>query len=109
MLIEEEPEVMPPTNACSGDAQNLKQSSERHNRGAGTFRSRMWRGLDRRQNARLVQHWAAGAQRVTKPHSDESRARMEELMQRDENTLVQHRTARRQTPKRLDSCRSMRR
>ena len=32
---------------------------------------------------------AAGAQRVTKPHSDECRARMEELMQRDDDTLVQ--------------------
>ena len=35
----------------------LNQSSERHNRGAGTFWSRMWRGMDRRQNARLVQLW----------------------------------------------------
>ena len=34
---------------------------------------------------------AAGAQTVTKPHSDECRARMEELMQRDEDTLVQQR------------------
>ena len=34
---------------------------------------------------------APGAQRVTKPHSDECRARMEELMQRDEDTLVQQR------------------
>ena len=34
---------------------------------------------------------AARAQRVTMPHSDESRARMEELMQRDEDTLVQQR------------------
>ena len=34
---------------------------------------------------------AAGAQRVTKPHSDECRARMEELMQRDEDTPVQQR------------------
>ena len=34
---------------------------------------------------------AAGAQRVTKPHSDECRARMDELMQRDEHTLVQQR------------------
>ena len=34
---------------------------------------------------------AAGAQRVTKPHSDERRARMEELMQRDEDALVQQR------------------
>ena len=34
---------------------------------------------------------AAGAQRVTKPHSDECRARMGELMQRDEDTLVQQR------------------
>ena len=34
---------------------------------------------------------AAGAQRVMKPHSDECRARMEELMQRDEDTLVQQR------------------
>ena len=34
---------------------------------------------------------AAGAQRVTKPHSDECRARMDEVMQRDENTLVQQR------------------
>ena len=34
---------------------------------------------------------AAGAQRVTKPHSDECRARMEELMQGDEDTLVQQR------------------
>ena len=34
---------------------------------------------------------AAGAQRVTKPHSDECRARMEEFMQRDEDTLVQQR------------------
>ena len=33
---------------------------------------------------------AAGAQRV-KPHSDECRARMEELMQRDEDALVQQR------------------
>ena len=32
---------------------------------------------------------AAGAQRVTKPQSDECRARMEELMQRDEDALVQ--------------------
>ena len=32
---------------------------------------------------------AGGAQRVTKPHSDECRARMEELMQRDEDKLVQ--------------------
>ena len=31
---------------------------------------------------------AARAQRVTKPHSDECRARMEELMQRDEDALV---------------------
>ena len=34
---------------------------------------------------------SAGGQRVTKPHSDECRARMEELMQRDEDTLVQQR------------------
>ena len=34
---------------------------------------------------------AAGAQRVTKPHSDECRARMDELMQRDEDALVQQR------------------
>ena len=34
---------------------------------------------------------AAGAHRVTKPHSDDCRARMEELMQRDEDTLVQQR------------------
>ena len=34
---------------------------------------------------------AAGAQRVTKPHSDECRARMEELMQRHEDVLVQQR------------------
>ena len=34
---------------------------------------------------------AAGAQRVTKPHSDECRARMEDVMQRDEDTLVQQR------------------
>ena len=34
---------------------------------------------------------ATGAQRVTKPHSDECRARMEELMQRDEDALVQQR------------------
>ena len=34
---------------------------------------------------------AAGAQRVTKPHSDECRARMEELVQRDEDALVQQR------------------
>ena len=34
---------------------------------------------------------AAGAQRVTKPHTDECRARMQELMQRDEDALVQQR------------------
>ena len=34
---------------------------------------------------------SAGAQRVTKPHSDECKARMEELMQLDEDTLVQQR------------------
>ena len=34
---------------------------------------------------------AAGAQRVTKPHSDECRAHMEEFMQRDEDTLVHQR------------------
>ena len=34
---------------------------------------------------------AAGAPRVTKPHSDECRARMDELMQRDEDALVQQR------------------
>ena len=34
---------------------------------------------------------AGGAQRVTKPHSDECRARMDELMQRDEDALVQQR------------------
>ena len=34
---------------------------------------------------------AAGAQRVTKPHSDECRAHMEELLQRDEDALVQQR------------------
>ena len=34
---------------------------------------------------------AAGAERVTKPHSDECRACMDELMQRDEDALVQHR------------------
>ena len=28
---------------------------------------------------------------MTKPHSDECRARMDELMQRDEDTLVQQR------------------
>ena len=33
----------------------------------------------------------AGAQRVMEPHSDECRTRMEELMQRDEDTLVQQR------------------
>ena len=37
---------------------------------------------------------AARAQRVTKPHSDECRARMEELMQRDEDALVQSRLRR---------------
>ena len=40
---------------------------------------------------------AAGAQRVTKPHSDECRARMEAAI------------AHRQTPKNLDSCGSERR
>ena len=34
---------------------------------------------------------AGGAQRVTKPHSDECRARMDELMQCDEDVLVQRR------------------
>ena len=34
---------------------------------------------------------AGGAQRVTKPHSDECRARTDELMQRDEDALVQQR------------------
>ena len=34
---------------------------------------------------------AAGAQRVTKPHSDECRALMDELMQRDEGALVRQR------------------
>ena len=34
---------------------------------------------------------AGGAQRVTKPHSDECRARMDELMQRDEDALMQQR------------------
>ena len=34
---------------------------------------------------------AGGAQRVTKPHSDECRARMDELMQRDKGALVQQR------------------
>ena len=34
---------------------------------------------------------AAGAQRVTKPHSDECRECMDELMQRDEDALVQQR------------------
>ena len=34
---------------------------------------------------------AAGAQRVTKPHSDECRERMDELMQRDEDAPVQQR------------------
>ena len=34
---------------------------------------------------------AGGAQRVTKPHSDECRARMAELMQRDEDALVPQR------------------
>ena len=34
---------------------------------------------------------ARGAQRVTKPHSDECTARMEEVMQRDEDALVQQR------------------
>ena len=34
---------------------------------------------------------AAGAQRVTKPHSDECRERMDDPMQRDEDALVQHR------------------
>ena len=46
---------------------------------------------------------AAGAQRVTKPHSDECREHMDELVQRDEDALV---SARRQAPKRLDGCRS---
>ena len=34
---------------------------------------------------------AGGAQRVTKPHSDECRARLDELMQRDEDAPVQQR------------------
>ena len=34
---------------------------------------------------------AGGAQRVTKPHSDECRTRMDEPMQRDEDALVQQR------------------
>ena len=34
---------------------------------------------------------AGGAQRATRPHSDECRARMDELMQRDEDALVQQR------------------
>ena len=34
---------------------------------------------------------ARGAQIVTKRHSDECRARMDELMQRDEDALVQQR------------------
>ena len=34
---------------------------------------------------------AGGSQRATKPHSDECRARMDELMQRDEDALVQQR------------------
>ena len=34
---------------------------------------------------------AGGAQRVTKPHADECRRRMDELMQRDEDALVQQR------------------
>ena len=41
--------------------------------------------MDRRQNVRLVRLWPQ------EPRSDECRARMEELMQRDEDTLVQQR------------------
>ena len=52
---------------------------------------------------------AARAQRVTKPHSDESRARMEELTQRDEDALGEAAIPHRQTPKRLDRCGSERR
>ena len=48
----------------------------------------------------------AGAQRATKPHSDECRERMDELMQRDEDALVQQRLQLRQAPKILDGCRS---
>ena len=47
--------------------------------------------MDRTPECEACTTLAAGAERVTKPHSDECRARMEELMQRDEDTLVQQR------------------
>ena len=69
----------------------------------------MWRGMDRRQNVKACTTLAAGAQRVTKPHSDECRARMEELMQRDEDALVQQRLHTDRLRRGFDSCRSERR
>ena len=52
---------------------------------------------------------AGGAQRVTKPHSDVCRARMDGLMQRDEDAIGAAAAARRQAQERLDDRQSERR
>ena len=78
------------TNACSGDAfpeaivrtpqqrrkYILKQDVARHGPTPG---------------CEACKTLAARAQTVTKPHSDECEDRMEELMQRDEDTLLRRR------------------
>ena len=48
---------------------------------------------------------AGGAQRVTKPQSDECRVRMDELMRRDEGRIGAAAAARRQAQERLDDRR----
>ena len=73
MLIGEEPEVRPPSSACSP---YLRQLSERHNKGADKDVA-----YGPTPECEACTTLAAGAQRVTKPHSDECRAPMEELMQ----------------------------
>ena len=86
MLIGEEPEVRPPMNAV---AMPLPEAIVR------TPQQRR-RYILKQDVARygptpeceVCPALAAGAQRVTKPHSDECRARIDELMQRDEDALV---------------------
>ena len=90
MLIGEEPEVSPlPVHAIVLPAPEAIVRTPRQRR-RYILRQDVAR-YGPTQGCEACAALEGGAKRVTKPHSDECRTRMEEFMQRDENALVQQR------------------
>ena len=87
MLIGEDPELRPPPMpAVMMPIPEAIVRTSQHRRRYILKQDVAWYGPTPECEACVA--LAVGAQRVTKPHSDECRARMDELMQRDEGALV---------------------